>query len=73
MDAGSDASVSIGETLTLSGSATDDGLPGGALTTAWTQTGGPGAATFGDAAALDSTVSFDAAGDVRADADGGRR
>ena len=37
MDAGSDASVAVGETLTLSGSATDSG---GALSVTVTESGG---------------------------------
>jgi hypothetical protein len=45
--------------ITLAGAVTDDGLPGGGVTTKWTQTGGPGTATFADPAALNSSVSFD--------------
>ncbi|MGC9453148.1 MAG: hypothetical protein ACP5I4_17080, partial [Oceanipulchritudo sp.] len=50
--------------ITLAGSVSDDGLPGGSsVTTEWIQSAGLGSATFGDAASPSSTVSFDYPGD----------
>ena len=46
----------------LAGSASDDGLPAGALSATWSQVGGPGVATFADPASLSTAVSFDAPG-----------
>ena len=45
----------------LDGTVTDDGLPGPALTTTWTDSG-PGTVTFGDPNAVDTTASFSLAG-----------
>jgi hypothetical protein len=42
----------------LSGTATDDGLPNGTLTTAWTMFSGPGPVTFGDPTSLSTPVRF---------------
>ena len=49
---------------TLSGSATDDGLPNppGALTYTWTKVSGPGTVTFGNAANAATAASFSVAG-----------
>ncbi len=49
---------------TLDGSATDDGLPDppAAVTTTWSQVSGPGPVTFGDASALETSVTFPAVG-----------
>ena len=60
VEAGSDQGVTMPESATLSGYAADENP--GTLTTAWTQVSGPGTATFQDAAALSTTVSFSAAG-----------
>jgi predicted amidohydrolase len=46
----------------LSGYATDDGLPGGTLTTTWSKLSGPGTVTFGNTGALSTTATFSAAG-----------
>lgn len=40
----------------------DDDLPSGTLSTAWSKVSGPGAVTFGNANALQTTASFSAAG-----------
>ncbi len=71
VNAGSDQPVTLPNTASLSGTATDDGLPNppGALTTTWTMDSGPGTVTFGNASALATTASFSAPGDVRAPAD----
>ena len=46
----------------LSGTATDDGLPGTGLTTQWSKVSGPGTVTFGNAAALSTTADFSTQG-----------
>ena len=49
--------------MSLSGAATDDGLPAGsALSFAWRKVSGPGLVTFGDAGGAASTATFGAAG-----------
>ena len=51
-------------TITLTGSVRDDGLPDGShLTTEWIQSGGPGTAVFADLSSPTSSVSFDYPGD----------
>ncbi|NIM60047.1 MAG: hypothetical protein GTO16_14085, partial [Candidatus Aminicenantes bacterium] len=64
VDAGTDQSVILPNTAFLDGTVTDDGVPPeGVLTTVWSQVGGPaGAASFDDAFAVDTTVSFTEAG-----------
>jgi len=62
VNAGSDQMIQIPATATLTGGATDDGDPNGALTTTWSQVSGPGAVTFGNANALTTTANFDAPG-----------
>jgi choice-of-anchor A domain-containing protein len=64
VDAGPDSALfSIGDSLTLSGFASDDGLPlGSVLRTGWRVLSGPGAAVFADASALNTTVSFNVPG-----------
>ncbi|MGZ8181627.1 MAG: putative Ig domain-containing protein [Methylobacter sp.] len=48
----------------LNGTVTDDGLPNppGTVTTAWSKVSGPGTVTFGNAAAVDTTATFNAEG-----------
>lgn len=46
VNVGSDQSVSLGNTLALTPTVTDDGLPGGTLTYAWTRQSGSGNVTF---------------------------
>ncbi len=48
--------------VTLQGSATDDGLPSGPLVYTWTKVSGPGAVTFGDTNSATTTASFASAG-----------
>jgi hypothetical protein len=63
VSAGADIQVALPESATLTGTATDDGLPAPAtLTTSWTQVSGPGAVSFGDPASLTTTASFPIAG-----------
>ncbi|HEX4997632.1 MAG TPA: hypothetical protein VFY29_05375 [Terriglobia bacterium] len=63
VNAGSDQTVAFGTTVALSGSVIDDGLPqGSALTSQWSKVSGPGTTTFLSATALNTTVTFSAAG-----------
>jgi len=63
VNAGLDFTLTLPIVATLAGSATDDGLPtGSTLTKTWSQLGGPGTVTFGNATALNSTANFSAAG-----------
>jgi len=58
VDAGTDASVSLPDTASLTGSASDDGLPNNSLTTSWSQVSGPGTVVFGDANAVATSATF---------------
>ncbi|HSF61103.1 MAG TPA: cadherin domain-containing protein, partial [Gaiellaceae bacterium] len=62
--AGPDQSATLPASATLDGTVSDDGkpIPPGALTTAWSQIGGPGVITFGDDASVDTTASASIAG-----------
>jgi hypothetical protein len=64
VDAGPDQTVTLPASAALDGTVSDDGNPDppGAVTTQWTLQSGPGTVTFGDAAALDTTAGFSAAG-----------
>lgn len=64
VNAGADATLTDPvNTITLSGVATDDGIPSGAsITYAWTQVSGPAAASFADAGAASTNVTFSAYG-----------
>ena len=64
VNAGSDQTIILPASATLDGTVSDDGLPNppGALTTTWSKLSGPGAVTFGDVNAVDTTASFSAAG-----------
>ena len=63
VDAGVDQTIVTNNTA-LDGTVTDDGLPSppGAVTTSWSQISGPGTATFADASAVDTTVTFSVTG-----------
>lgn len=57
VNAGPDQRVVFGGTITLQGTATDDGYPlPPAFTHVWTKTSGPGTATFSNAGSLTPTV-----------------
>ncbi|MEE9569859.1 MAG: metallophosphoesterase, partial [Candidatus Binatia bacterium] len=61
VSAGADQSVIFSEGASLDGTVSDDGLPDPprAVTTLWSQVGGPpGTVTFDDASAVDTTASF---------------
>ena len=62
VSAGADQSILVSAKANLNGTVTDDGLPSGTLTTAWSKVSGPGTVTFGSAAAVDTTAAFSAAG-----------
>ncbi|MEA3502770.1 MAG: hypothetical protein U9R47_08350, partial [Actinomycetota bacterium] len=55
------ATVTMPDGAALDGTVDDDGLPG-PYTTVWSLVSGPGAVTFGDATAEDTSVSFSVAG-----------
>jgi len=63
-NAGMDQTITLPAGATLDGTVTDDGLPNppGACTTTWSQQSGPGTTAFADASAVDTTVTFSAAG-----------
>jgi len=61
--AGADQTITLPATASLDGTVADDGLPdSGTRTSTWSQVSGPGTATFADASAVDTTVSFSADG-----------
>jgi RHS repeat-associated protein len=64
VNAGPDQTITLPtNSLTLNGTATDDGLPAGSrLTIAWSRVSGPGTVAFGNPAAARTTASFSAAG-----------
>jgi len=62
VSAGTDQSVDLPSSATLSGSASDDGLPSNNLTVSWSQLSGPGVASFANANSASTTVSFSSDG-----------
>jgi PKD repeat protein len=63
VNAGADQVINLPASATLTGTATDDGLPtGGTLTKSWSKVSGPGTVTFGSASSLSTTAKFSAAG-----------
>ena len=63
VNAGVDQAIALPVTLAwLAGTASDDGVPGTGLTTAWSKISGPGTVTFGNAAALATDATFSAQG-----------
>jgi hypothetical protein len=65
VSAGDDAFITLPESLSLAGEASDDGLPDspGSLTLAWVQVSGPGTASFDTPDSAACAVWFDAPGD----------
>jgi regulation of enolase protein 1 (concanavalin A-like superfamily) len=62
-NAGPDQSIpSPANTVTLNGSATDDGQPNGSITYNWKKLAGPGKVTFGNASQAVTTAQFSKAG-----------
>lgn len=63
VNAGLDQNIILPATVSLSGTATDDGLPAGSsLTISWSKVSGPGGVTFSNSGAVVTTASFSAAG-----------
>ena len=62
VDAGNNVSITLGQSLSLSPTVTDDGLPGGSLLLTWTLTSGPAPVSFGNSQAASTTVEFTTAG-----------
>jgi PKD repeat protein len=62
VNVGSDQTITLPANATLNATVSDDGLPNGTLTYAWSQVSGPGIATFANLNTEDTTVSFPAAG-----------
>ena len=62
VNAGTDKTVTLGNQVQLTGSASDDGLPSNTLNLTWTRVSGPGTATFSNANIAQPMVSFSAAG-----------
>src|SRR5438034_3835017 len=61
VNAGADQVITLPSIATLTGAASDDGLPG-VLTTTWSQVSGPGTVSFSNVSALNSTATFPASG-----------
>jgi hypothetical protein len=62
VDAGPTRTAVMPAGAALDGTVTDDGLPGSGVTSTWAKASGPGTVTFADAAAVDTTATFSAAG-----------
>jgi hypothetical protein len=62
VNAGADQTITLPNSATLNGTASDDGLPKNTLTTTWTKVSGPGNVTFANATSKSTTASFSAAG-----------
>jgi RHS repeat-associated protein len=64
VDAGPDATITLPATAALTGSVTDDGLPGppDALASTWTMVSGPGTVAFDDPSSPVTSASFSASG-----------
>src|SRR5213076_1741127 len=62
VNAGLDQTITLPSSATLNGTATDDGLPAGTLTTTWSKVSGPGTVTFANGNALNTTATFSASG-----------
>ena len=61
VDAGPNQTVAVNGSAFLDGTVADDGLPN-AVTITWSVASGPGAVTFGDSSALDTTATFSTSG-----------
>lgn len=60
VSAGPDQTISLPASAALDGTVTDDGQPGGPLTTTWSAS--PATVTFGNASAVDTTATFPGTG-----------
>ncbi len=61
-NAGNDQTITLPSSAILSGSASDDDLPNGTLTTTWSKVSGPGNVTFENVNALATTADFSQSG-----------
>src|SRR5439155_9481294 len=62
VNAGANQAITFPAAANLSGTASDDGLPNGTLTTSWSKFAGPGTVSFGNVSALATSASFSIAG-----------
>ncbi|HEU4511886.1 MAG TPA: fibronectin type III domain-containing protein [Nocardioidaceae bacterium] len=62
VNAGPDQAVTLPSTAALDGTADDDGLPTGTLSTTWSTVSGPGPVDFADETAEDTSATFSTAG-----------
>jgi hypothetical protein len=62
VNAGTDKAITLPGNVSLTGSASDDNLPSGTLTTTWTKISGPGTVNFANAGATSTTATFSQAG-----------
>jgi hypothetical protein len=59
VDVGADQTITLPvHSVSVSGIVSDDGLPGGPITTLWTKVSGPGSVTFGNTSAAATSASF---------------
>jgi len=63
-NAGADQTIALPATASLTGTATDDGLPSppGLISTSWSRVSGPGTVTFSSPGTLSSTATFSVTG-----------
>ena len=73
VSAGPDRSIVLGNSASLDGTVSDDGLPAGQVTTTWTKVSGPGTVNFGNGSSVDTTTTFQRRGHVCAAAHSERR
>ena len=62
VNAGSDKTITLPNSVSLSATVSDDGLPSGTLTRRWTKVSGPGTVTFSAPTSATTSASFSAAG-----------
>jgi peptidoglycan hydrolase-like protein with peptidoglycan-binding domain len=62
VSAGTDQTITLPSTVTLTGTTTDDGSPLGLLSVQWTKVSGPGTVTFNNIVSTSTTATFSAAG-----------
>lgn len=62
IEAGADQTITLPATVTLVGTAQDDGLPASQLVSTWSMVAGPGAVIFSTSNALNTTVAFSVPG-----------
>ena len=75
VNAGVNQTITLPSMATLDGTVNDDGLPNAEVSSTWSKASGPGAVTFGNVNAVDTTASFTAAGtyNLRLTADDGEK